>query len=153
MDLHFPAEHHAVLLDGIPNYHAQVAPAHKPPLAGDMCATINAGLMKELGYTVMVKDENGNDTKEVDWGKTRAVQQQGNDIFINLKGKNGGRGIVDPADQYELEEQIMTDLYGYKSPETPALIVAHISPASGGLWAGATWAWSEVTIIVQPSSR
>lgn len=104
--------------------HAQVAPAHTPPLIGDMCGTINAGLMKELGYTVMVKDENGNDTKEVDWSKTRAVQQQGNDIFINLKGKNGGRGIVDPEDQYELEEQIMTDLYGYKDPETGKRVVA-----------------------------
>lgn len=106
--------------------HAQVAPAHKPPLLGDMCATINAGLLKELGYTVMVKDENGNDTKEVDWSKTRAVQQQGNDIFINIKDPNinGGRGIVDPADKYELEEQIMTDLYGYKSPETGKRVVA-----------------------------
>lgn len=104
--------------------HGQVSPVHTPPLAGDMCATINAGLMKELGYTVMVKDENGNDTKEIDWSKTRAVQQQGNDIFINLKGKNGGRGIVDPEDQYELEEQIMTDLYGYKDPETGKRVIA-----------------------------
>lgn len=104
--------------------HALVAPAHKPPLLGDMCGTINAGLMSELGYTVMVKDENGNNTKQVDWSKTRAVQQQGNDIFINLKGRNGGRGIVDPADQYELEEQIMTDLYGYKHPVTGKRVVA-----------------------------
>ena len=104
--------------------HAQVAPAHTPPLAGDMCACINYGLLGELGYTVLKKDENGNDTKEINWSKTRAVQQQGNDIFINLKGKNGGRGIVDPADQYELEEQIMTDLYGYKDPETGKRVIA-----------------------------
>lgn len=106
--------------------HGQVAPAHTPPLAGDMCAVLNVGLLKELGYTVMVKDENGNDTKEIDWSKTRAVQQQGNDIFINVKDPNlnGGRGIVDPADKYELEEQLMTDLYGYKDPETGKRVIA-----------------------------
>ena len=106
--------------------HAQVAPAHKPPLLGDMCATINAGLMIELGYTVMIKDENGNDTRKIDWTKTRAVQQQGNDIFINIKDPNINqcRGIVDPADKYELEEQIMTDLYGYKDPVTGKRVVA-----------------------------
>ena len=82
--------------------------------------------MVELGYTVMVKDENGNDTKEIDWSKTRAVSQQGNDIFINVKDPkiNKGRGIVDPADKYELEEQIMTDLYGYKDPETGKRVIA-----------------------------
>lgn len=40
---------------------------------------------------------------------------QSNNIYINLKGRTAN-GIVDPADKYELEEQIMTDLYGYKHP-------------------------------------
>ena len=105
--------------------HAQVSPEHTPPLIGDMCRIINAGLMVELGYTVLKKDENGNDTREIDWSKTRAVSQQGNDIFLNIKGRgNQDRGIVDPADQYELEEQIMTDLYGYKDPETGKRVIA-----------------------------
>ena len=102
--------------------HAQVAPYHMPPAIGDMCG-INTGLMKELGYTVLLKDEHGNDTKKIDWSKTRAVASQGNDIFINLKGREKN-GIVDPADQYELEEQIMTDLYGYRSPETGKRVIA-----------------------------
>ena len=82
--------------------------------------------MSELGYTVLKKDENGNDLKEVDWSKTKAVAQQGNDIFINIKDPNinGGRGIVDPKDKYEVEEQIITDLYGYKSPETGKRVIA-----------------------------
>ncbi len=106
--------------------HAQVSPAHKPPLIGDMSGNVNAGLMSELGYTVLKKDENGNDLKEVDWSKTKAVAQQGNDIFINIKDPNinGGRGIVDPKDKYEVEEQIITDLYGYKSPETGKRVIA-----------------------------
>lgn len=96
--------------------HAQVAPSYIPPAAGDMSG-INVGLMKELGYTVMVKDEKGNDTKQIDWSKTRAIQSQGNDIFINLKGREV-HGIVEPEDKYELEEQIMTDLYSYKHPDS-----------------------------------
>ena len=35
---------------------------------------MNVGVMEALGYTVMKKDENGNDLREVDWEKTRAVQ-------------------------------------------------------------------------------
>lgn len=106
--------------------HGLVSPKHEPSTLGDMCGTINVPVMEELGYTVMIKDENGNNTKEVDWSKTRAICQQGNDIFINVKDPNinGGRGIVDPADKYELEEQIMTDLYGYRDKKTGKRIVA-----------------------------
>ena len=102
--------------------HAQVAPYHIPPAIGDMCG-VNVGLMKELGYTVLQKDENGKEIRKIDWTKTRAIQSMGNDIFINLKGREKN-GIVDPEDQYELEEQIMTDLYNYKSPETGKRVIA-----------------------------
>lgn len=102
--------------------HAQVAPSHIPPAIGDMSG-VNIGLMRELGYTVMEKDENGNDTKKIDWSKTRAIASQGNDIFINLKGREV-HGIVEPEDKYELEEQIMTDLYNYKHPDTSKRCIA-----------------------------
>lgn len=102
--------------------HAQVAPKYIPPAIGDMCG-VNVGLMKELGYTVMIKDENGNDTRKIDWSKTRAIASQGNDIFINLKGREV-HGIVEPEDKYELEEQIMTDLYNYKHPDTGKRCIA-----------------------------
>jgi len=102
--------------------HALVGGKHMPPLIGDMLG-LNVGLMKELGYTVMLKDENGKDTEEVDWSKTRAFAMQGTGIYINLKGR-WDTGIVDPEDQYELEEQIMTDLYGYKHPETGKRVIA-----------------------------
>lgn len=98
--------------------HGLVSPEHEPGTLGDMCGTLIIPEMEELGYTVMIKDKNGNNTREVDWSKTRAVAQQGNDIFINLKGRNGGRGIVDPKDKYELEEQIMTDLYSLRDEKT-----------------------------------
>ncbi|MFR6290761.1 MAG: alkaline phosphatase family protein [Peptococcaceae bacterium] len=102
--------------------HGQVCPEHKPPMMSDM-AGVNIRLMQELGFTEMIKDENGEDTYEIDWSKTKALQSRGNHIYINLKGRDEF-GIVDPADKYELEEEIMTALYGYKDPETGKRVIA-----------------------------
>lgn len=74
---------------------------------------MNVGVMRDLGYTVLKKDENGKELREIDWEKTRAVAPRGNHIYINLKGRNP-HGIVDPADKYELERQIINDLYDYR---------------------------------------
>ena len=90
--------------------HAQVSPENEPHIAG------GAGILAELGYAVLKKDAEGNLIKEYDYEKSRAFAQRSN-IYINLKGRDP-QGIVDPADKYELEEQIMTDLYGYRSPKT-----------------------------------
>lgn len=84
---------------------------------------VNVGVMKKLGYTVMQKDENGNDIPEYDWEHTKAIQQRSNSIFINLKGRDRF-GIVDPKDKYELEEQIITDLYGYRDELTGKRVVS-----------------------------
>ena len=103
--------------------HSLVCPREDyMPGLGDNYA-INTKAMVELGYTVMQKDENGKDIPAIDWSKTRAVQQRSNSIFINLKGRDR-YGIVDPADKYELEEQIITDLYGIKDPATGHRVVA-----------------------------
>ena len=82
---------------------------------------LNVGVMEKLGYTVMTTDEDGH--RMVDWSKTRAVQQRSNSIYVNLKGRDR-YGIVDPADKYELEEQIITDLYGYRDPVTGKRVVS-----------------------------
>ena len=71
----------------------------------------------------MKKDENGQDTTEVDWEKTKALAVRTSYIWINLKGRDE-HGIVDPADKYELERQIITDLYGYKEPKHGRRIVS-----------------------------
>ena len=83
---------------------------------------INTKQMVEFGYTVLMKDENGKDLPGIDWSKTVAVQQRSNSIYINLKGRDRF-GIVDPADKYELEERIITDLYGLKDPNTGHRVV------------------------------
>ena len=102
--------------------HAQACPEYGPIALGEPMG-VNVRLMEELGYTTIKKDENGNDLHEIDWENTKAVAVRGNHIYINLKGRNP-YGIVDPADQYELEEQIMTDLYSYKHPETGKRVIA-----------------------------
>ena len=102
--------------------HAQVCPEHEVQLMGDPSG-VNVGIMSELGFTVVKKDENGEPLHEIDWTKTKAVQNRGNNIYLNLKGKYD-HGIVDPEDQYELEEEIMTALYGYRDKETGKRVVA-----------------------------
>lgn len=82
------------------------------PLIGDPFG-VNAIMMQELGYTTLMKDENGNDLREIDWSKTKAVAIRGNYIYINLKGRNAN-GIVDPQDKYELEKEIISALYNYR---------------------------------------
>ena len=102
--------------------HAQVCSTNQPPWLGDAIG-INVNSMVELGYTVLKKDENGNPLREIDWEHTRAIAPRANQIYINLKGRNK-YGIVDPADKYELEEQIMTDLYSYKHEKTGKRMIA-----------------------------
>lgn len=96
--------------------HGLVCPEYEPPLICDPSG-VNAGLMGELGFTVLKKDENGNTIKEIDWEHTKALQVRGNHIWINLKGRDE-HGIVEPEDKYEVEEEIITALYGYKHPES-----------------------------------
>ncbi|MBR0186077.1 MAG: alkaline phosphatase family protein [Synergistaceae bacterium] len=91
--------------------HGLVVGENIPPDIGEY-GGLNLGVMKELGYTVLKKDESGNEIDEVDWEKTKAVQIRSNYIYINLKGRDK-YGIVDPEDKYELEGKIISDLYGY----------------------------------------
>ena len=102
--------------------HGQVCPAHVPPMLGDM-AGVNLRVMEELGYTYLKRDAEGNELREIDWERTKAVANRGNHIYINVKGR-WPHGIVEPEDQYEVEEQLMTDLYGYKDKVTGKRIVA-----------------------------
>jgi len=75
-----------------------------------------------LGYTVLKKDENGNDMREIDWEKTTAVATRSSFIWINLKGRNA-TGIVEPEDKFALEEKIIDDLYNYRNPKTGKRVV------------------------------
>jgi predicted AlkP superfamily phosphohydrolase/phosphomutase len=101
--------------------HGLVVGENVPPILGEY-GGLNTVVMEELGYTVMKKDENGNSIREVDWAKTRAVQIRSNYIYINLKGRDK-YGIVDPKDKYDLEEQIISDLYNYRDHRTGKRVV------------------------------
>ncbi len=89
-----------------------VTPEEEKPLIGDAFGC-NIKVMQELGFTVLKKDENGNDLREIDWEKTKAVATRAGQIYINLKGKYP-TGIVEPADKYELEREIIDALYSYR---------------------------------------
>ena len=110
--------------------HGQVAPAHEVPMLMDMNGTVTP-LMEKMGYTVLLRDENG-EAVGIDWTKTTAIMQREGHCYLNIKGRNKHTlpdgtildGLVDPKDQYELEEQIITDLYGLKSESTGKRIVS-----------------------------
>ncbi len=102
--------------------HAQVSSEHFPPMTGDPTG-VSVRLMNELGFTYAKLDENGQELHEIDWEKTKAVAVRGNQIYLNLQGRLP-QGWIDPKEQYQLEEEIMTALYGYKNPETGQRVIA-----------------------------
>ncbi|MDF2512057.1 MAG: nucleotide pyrophosphatase [Herbinix sp.] len=101
--------------------HGLLVGENVPPILGEY-AGLNTKVMEELGYTVLKKDEAGNSIDEVDWEKTRAIQIRSNYIYVNLKGRDQ-HGIVDPKDKYDLEEQIISDLYNYRDEVTGKRVV------------------------------
>ncbi len=101
--------------------HGLIVGENVPPIIGEY-GGLSTPVMEELGYTVMKKDENGNSLREVDWEKTRAVQIRSNYIYVNLKGRDK-YGIVDPKDKYDLEEQIISDLYNYRDHRTGKRVI------------------------------
>ena len=111
--------------------HAQVAPAHDIPEGLFHCEGTGITLMAEMGYTVPIKNEKGR-TIGIDWTKTKAVSQREGNIYLNLKGRNKHTladgtvidGIVDPAEQYELEEEIITKLYQLTDKKTGHRVVS-----------------------------
>lgn len=102
--------------------HALLSPKYGARMMGDSTG-VNIRVMQELGLCDVKRDENGKELTEMDWNKTKAVACRGNHIYINLKGKYP-EGIVEPEDQYEVEEEVMTKLYGYKDKETGHRIIA-----------------------------
>ncbi len=102
--------------------HALVCSAHDMVMLGD-AQGISVGIMEELGLTALKRDEQGNRLPEIDWAHTLAVAQRESHIYVNLKGRNA-QGIVEPASQYEVEEEIMTRLYGYRDKKTGKRVIA-----------------------------
>lgn len=101
--------------------HGLLVGENVPPILGEY-GGLNLGVMEELGYTVRKKDADGNPVDEIDWEKTRAVQIRSNYIYINLKGRDK-YGIVEEKDKYDLEEQIISDLYSYRDQATGKRVV------------------------------
>ena len=101
--------------------HGLISEENHPPILAEGCISIP--VMEELGYTVLKKDENGKDLREIDWTKTRAIAARAGNVYLNLIGRTD-HGIVDPKDQYDLEAQIISDLYNYRDPRTGKRVVS-----------------------------
>ena len=108
--LHFLDEDWSIFI--MSDHGLLVMEEEHPPLIGDAFGC-NVRVLQELGFTALKQDENGNDLKEIDWEHTRAVATRGGHIYINLKGRNP-KGIVEPEDQYAVEEELITALYHYE---------------------------------------
>ena len=108
--LHFLDEGWAIFLI---SDHALVCPEYQRPEIMDGTGVHAGGIMRDLGFTVMLKDEDGNDTHEIDWSKTVAVNSRNGNIYLNLKSKYD-HGIISDEDRYDVEEEIMTKLYSVK---------------------------------------
>lgn len=102
-----------------------------PPGLGDGFV-VNASIMRELGYTVMKRDATGKELHEIDYGKTKAVASRGNHIYLNLKSRYP-YGIVEDNEKYELEKQIITDLYNYRNEAGDRIISLAIRNQDGAL--------------------
>lgn len=98
-----------------------------PHSAGDVnpgigsIAGITTGVMEELGYTKTFVDAAG--SIQIDWSQTRAVFHRSSHVYINLKGREP-EGIVEPADYTATVLQLISDLYGYRHPDTGKRVVA-----------------------------
>ena len=101
--------------------HGLITEENHPPviMEGSVCVPV----MRELGYTVLKKDEHGQELAELDLTKTTAVIKRGGQVYINLKGR-WDCGIVEPEDKYALEEKIISDLYNYRDPHTGRRVIA-----------------------------
>lgn len=76
---------------------------------------INAKVMSELGYTAVVPIDPEKGIWEVDWSKTKAVNNRTSHIYVNLKGRDP-EGIVEPEEYDDLVQKIISDLYAYRDP-------------------------------------
>lgn len=101
--------------------HGLMTELNETPGLGE--GAVNIPIMRELGYTVMQKDAEGNDLRKIDWSKTTAIAMRSGHIYLNVQGRTS-HGIVAPSDQYELEAQIISDLYNYRDEITGKRVVA-----------------------------
>ena len=66
--------------------HGQLTRDYNRPLMCDPMG-VTIPVMRDLGFTVMQKDDDGNDTYAIDWSKTKAVANRDCNIYLNLKGR------------------------------------------------------------------
>lgn len=96
--------------------HAAVprAPGYENPGIAEISG-VNAKVLSELGYTVINPVPGVEHYYQVDLSKSRAINNRGPHIYINLKGRDPG-GIVEPEDYDQIVQELISDLYNYRDP-------------------------------------
>jgi predicted AlkP superfamily phosphohydrolase/phosphomutase len=102
---------------GVPN-----SPGDKNPGIAELTG-ISFSVMNDLGYTFCTEESRYTDRPKIDWSRTRAVCSRLGYVYVNLKGRDP-QGIVEPDDYPALVQQIITDLYNYRHPESGKRVVA-----------------------------
>ena len=102
--------------------HGLVSAEYEEPYLGDSSG-VNLRVLQQYGLTEVKHDADGNELSEIDWEKTKAVALGECHIWVNLKGRDP-HGIVDPADKYDVETEIINALYDYRDPKTGKRIVS-----------------------------
>jgi len=74
-------------------------------------------ILEDAGLSVYAKNEKGK--RVCDFGRSRAVLHPHNlvNIFVNMKGRDPD-GIVDPAEYYQTQLEIIDALYAYRDPDS-----------------------------------
>ena len=101
--------------------HGLMTEENHPPILAE--STISIPVMQDLGYTVLKTDDEGHDIAEIDWSQTKAIAARCGHIYLNLKDRYS-YGIVSSEEKYDLEAQIISDLYNYRDPHTGKRVVA-----------------------------
>lgn len=104
--------------------HAAIprSPGYTNPGIGELSG-INAGVMKELGYTNILPVPGYDGFYMIDWAHTKAINHRTSHIYINLKGRDP-EGIVEPEEYDDLVQQIISDLYAYRDPKSGDRVIS-----------------------------
>ncbi|UWG98371.1 alkaline phosphatase family protein [Dehalobacter sp. DCM] len=104
--------------------HAAIpnSPGDKNPGFGHLSG-IAVKVMEDLGYTVLHEETRYTKKPKIDWSRTKAICARLGHVYVNLKGRDP-QGIVESEEYNAVVEQLISDLYSYRHPETGKRVVA-----------------------------
>ena len=93
---------------------------------------VNTWLIQN-GYQTLREGAGGRDINSIDWKRTRAYAIGINGLYVNLRGRERD-GIVDPADQDKLLNEIGAKLLEVADPRNGAKVIQEVYRAVPSAW-------------------